>query len=265
MLKDSHIFFISHGGGPRPLFGDPSHSGMVAELKRIASLPGTPRAVIVVSAHWEADVISVTGSSEPSLYFDYYNFPQEAYEVEYPCVGNPSLADEIVEALASDSIRASINSERGLDHGVFVPMKIMYPDANIPVLQLSLNTNLDPLLHLSVGKALQRLNQSNVLILGSGFSFHNIQKLLSPVADETSDANNAFEDWLQASVYEKNALDPVDQIHNWRGAPFAEYCHPREEHLLPLHVCVGLSGRKASYYQRLDIMGVQSSFFGWKI
>ena len=265
MLKESHIFFISHGGGPRPLFGDPSHVDMVTELQSIASLAGTPTAVIVVSAHWEADVISVTGSSEPGLYFDYYNFPPEAYEVKYPCPGNPTLADEIVEVMAADNIPASIDSERGLDHGVFVPLKIMYPDANIPTVQLSLNTSLDPLLHLSVGKALQRLNQENVLILGSGFSFHNIQKLLSPVANETPDANKAFENWLQASVYAKNDLSPVDQIHNWRKAPFAEYCHPREEHLLPLHVCVGLSERKASYYQRIDIMGVQSSFFGWQI
>ena len=265
MLKDSHVFFISHGGGPRPLFGDPSHADMVTELQSVASLVGTPRAVIVVSAHWEAEVISVTGSSEPSLYFDYYNFPSEAYEVEYPCPGYPSLANEIVEVLASDSIPASIDSERGLDHGVFVPMKIMYPDANIPTVQVSLNASLDPLLHLSVGKALQRLNQENLLILGSGFSFHNIQKLLSPVANETPIANNAFEDWLQASVYEKNALDPVNQIDKWRQAPFAEYCHPREEHLLPLHVCVGFNRRKASYYRRIDIMGVQSSFFGWQI
>jgi 4,5-DOPA dioxygenase extradiol len=238
---------------------------MVTELQSVASLVGTPRAVIVVSAHWEAEVISVTGSSKPSLYFDYYNFPSEAYEVEYSCSGYPSLANEIVEALASDSIPASIDSQRGLDHGVFVPMKIMYPDANIPTVQVSLNASLDPLLHLSVGKALQRLNQQNLLILGSGFSFHNIQKLLSPVREETPEANNAFEDWLQESIYVENRLDPVHQIHNWRGAPFAEYCHPREEHLLPLHVCVGLSGRKASYYQRVDIMAVQSSFFGWKI
>ena len=238
---------------------------MVSELQSIASLVGTPRAVIVVSAHWEADVISVTGSSKPSLYFDYYNFPPEAYEVDYPCPGDPTLTNEIVEVMAAETIPASIDSERGLDHGVFVPLKIMYPDANIPVVQLSLNTSLDPLLHLSVGKALQRLNKENILILGSGFSFHNIQKILSPVANETHGANNAFEDWLQASVYENNALDPIDQLHKWRQAPFAEYCHPRAEHLLPLHVCVGLSQRKASYYQRIDIMGVQSSFFGWKI
>jgi 4,5-DOPA dioxygenase extradiol len=238
---------------------------MVTELQSIASLVGTPRAVIVVSAHWEAKAISVTGSSAPSLYFDYYNFPPEAYEVEYPCPGNPTLANEIVEVMAADNIPASIDSERGLDHGVFVPLKIMYPEANIPVVQLSLNTSLDPLVHLSIGKALQHLNQANVLILGSGFSFHNIQKLLSPVSNETPDANKAFEDWLQASVNENNALDPVDQLHKWRNAPFAEYCHPREEHLLPLHVCVGLSERKASYYHRIDIMGIQSSFFGWQI
>ncbi|NCV52576.1 MAG: dioxygenase, partial [Gammaproteobacteria bacterium] len=107
MLKNSHIFFISHGGGPRPLFGDPSHANMVTELQSIVSLVGTPRAVIVVSAHWEADVISVTGSSEPSLYFDYYNFPPEAYEFEYPCSGNPTLANEIVEVMAADNIPAS--------------------------------------------------------------------------------------------------------------------------------------------------------------
>jgi aromatic ring-opening dioxygenase catalytic subunit (LigB family) len=179
-----------------PLLGDPGHSEMVACLEKLAGRLQPPDAVIVVSAHWEEDVATITASSTPSLIYDYYGFPDEAYTITYPCPGEPELAREIYRLLETSGIRVKLDQERGLDHGVFIPLKIMYPDANIPCVQLSLLCSLDPLAHIAIGDALGGLSQKNILLIGSGFSFHNLKAFFATEVVKPSELNHSFEQWL---------------------------------------------------------------------
>ncbi|MEY3038311.1 MAG: hypothetical protein RL143_878 [Pseudomonadota bacterium] len=171
------IAFISHGGGPMPLLGDPQHAELIDMLKQLPSKFPQPRAIVVISAHWENDEIAITSSSSPSLLFDYYGFPAESYQFNYPAPGNPQLASKIAKVLQVDGFNVRLDEERGLDHGVFIPLMLMYPQADIPVLQISLSNSLDPLQHLQLGEALAKLDEEDVLFLGSGFSFHNMRAI----------------------------------------------------------------------------------------
>ncbi|WP_369809269.1 class III extradiol ring-cleavage dioxygenase [Paraglaciecola sp. MB-3u-78] len=144
MKHSPNILFISHGGGPMTLLGDEGHKEMVNCLQDIATKIIKPSAIIVVSAHWEETLPTITSGDKPSLIYDYYGFPQESYEIEYPCVGDPQLAEQIYNLLESAGIDANLNEQRGFDHGLFVPLKIMYPNADIPCVQLSLVNSLDP-------------------------------------------------------------------------------------------------------------------------
>lgn len=173
--------FISHGGGPLPLLGHPGHNEMVTCLRQIAADLPRPAAIVVVSAHWEESVPTITAAANPPLIYDYYGFPSESYEIQYPCPGDPELANDIYRMLSVQGIEARLDASRGFDHGVFVPLKIMYPEADIPCVQLSLVRNLDPLLHIEIGAALQTLVDRNVLVIGSGFSFHSIDEFFLPI------------------------------------------------------------------------------------
>ncbi len=180
MKQDPKALFISHGGGPLPLLGDAGHQEMVECLKNIASSMAKPAALVVVSAHWETQLPTITAGERPSLIYDYYGFPEESYEIEYPCPGEPSLAESIHNLLGASGMEAKLDKARGLDHGVFVPLKIMYPEADIPCIQLSLANSLDPSSHIKMGRALGSLSQKNILVVGSGFSFHNLPAFFCP-------------------------------------------------------------------------------------
>lgn len=260
-----HAIFISHGGGPMPLLGDPTHREMVASLQDIAASMPRPDAIVVVSAHWEERVPTLTAGPSPSLIYDYSGFPPEAYEVEYPCQDKPSLARDIHRLLESRSIESRLDEQRGFDHGVFVPLKIMYPAADIPCVQLSLCSHLDPLFHIELGSALGTLASRNVLVLGSGFSFHNMRAFFSPGNAEATEANEAFEGWLQ-----QVCMDPElpehrrrEMLVNWSDAPGARFCHPREEHLMPLHVCYGVAQTPCSELREVTVLNKKSSTFLW--
>ena len=257
--------FLSHGGGPLPLLGDASHSQMVACLRDLAANIPRPDAILVVSAHWEEPVFAITAGSRPALIHDYYGFPPEAYEIQYPCAGEPSLAREIGRMLGNREIEARLDEARGFDHGVFVPLKIMYPQADIPCVQLSLVDSLDPLVHIEVGNALQNLAEQNVLVIGSGFSFHNMKAFFTTDNAESLRHNASFEQWLQ-SVCADRALPEQqrrEMLINWRDAPGARFCHPREEHLLPLHVCYGVSQAPCADLYEVTIMNKKSSMYLW--
>lgn len=257
--------FISHGGGPLPLLGDPNHQELVACLQKIAAAMPKPKAIVVVSAHWETAVPTITAHPKPSLIYDYYNFPPESYQIQYPCPGSPALAAEIQHCLVAAGLPAQLDAERGLDHGVFVPLKIMYPDADIPCVQLSLLHNLDAQQHLQMGKALATLANPDVLILGSGFSFHNLRAFFSAPNAEQSELNVAFEGWLQ-HVCTSNELSESEReqaLMAWDQAPGARFCHPREEHLLPLHVCYGVAQAACRDWHVITIIGKQSSLCVW--
>lgn len=264
-MNPARILFLSHGGGPLPLLGDSGHRGMVDNLTEIARSIPKPAAILVISAHWEADVATMTTAANPALIYDYYGFPQAAYDLVYPCKGEPMLANRVQQSLSRAGIDNQSDSSRGLDHGVFVPLKIMYPEADIPCVQLSLLHRLDPIEHIRLGKGLASIDYSNLLLIGSGFSFHNMQAFFTRDTDATRAMNEQFEDWL-VETCTSNALDEAERekrLENWQQAPFARYCHPREEHLLPLHVCYGMAGRAASRHFEIRILGKKASMYLW--
>jgi 4,5-DOPA dioxygenase extradiol len=248
-----------------PLMGDPGHLEMISTLTAIASSINKPSAIVVVSAHWEESVVTVTSGEKPGLVYDYFGFPDEAYAVEYPSPGEPQLAQRIVDALTTSGIKANLDDRRGFDHGHFVPLKIMYPLGDIPCVQLSLIKGLDPAQHLDIGKALGKTLDESVLILGSGSSFHNMQGFFDPDNKDADAQNAAFESWLQGTCTSPALSEDErsDRLIQWPNAPGARYCHPREEHLLPLHVCYGTARKAATKSWSVDILGKKMSMFLW--
>lgn len=237
-------WFIPHGGGPC-FFMDwnpPDAWHKMADFLRQlhTSLPRPPQAIIVVSAHWLEPYVCVTGSAQPSLIYDYYGFPPHTYELKYPAHGSPALAAEIATALNAAGIHAKVDDQRGFDHGMFIPMMLMFPRAHIPVVQLSLHQSLDPQVHLAMGHALQHLRTQDVLIIGSGMSFHNMRAYGNPLYRPISDA---FDEWLSQTVTAEPSERMQSLIH-WTQAPHARDCHPMqaEEHLIPLMTVVGAAG-----------------------
>lgn len=265
MSLNPKSLFISHGGGPMPLLREPRHSEMVTCLQELAASLRRPDAVVVVSAHWEEDAVTITAGKTPPLIYDYNGFPAEAYAIKYPCQGEPALARELYQLLSKSGIQAKLDQERGFDHGVFIPLKIMYPEADIPCVQLSLLTSLDPSSHIAIGTALHGLSRKNVLLIGSGFSFHNFKAFFTPETTETRELNHAFEQWLHDSCCspEYSEEERARRLSHWIEAPGARFCHPREEHLLPLHVCYGAALAPCSESRDLNIMNKESSMYVW--
>jgi len=267
MKKKGTVLFIPHGGGPLPILGDSRHKEIVNFLKNIKFRINKPSSIIVISAHWEEDEVNITSGEKPSLIYDYYGFPEESYKITYPVLGNSKLANKIKNLLKAKDINSKLNPERGFDHGVFIPLKIMYPDASITCVQISLLKNLDPKKHIEMGKALSSLMDENILILGSGMSFHNLNILLS--GSESIDSDNAknkeFDDWL-VNVCAGDKLNNVEKekaLIEWIKAPSARFCHPREEHLIPLHVCYGIKNKKADLVFNDNVIGKKVSAFLW--
>lgn len=237
--------FIPHGGGPC-FFMDwnppDTWLGMAAFLKGvIATLPARPRAIVLVSAHWLEPHFSVTGHARPQLVYDYYGFPQHTYELTYPASGDPALAERIAALAGAAGLDARVDPGRGFDHGMFIPLKLVAPDADIPVVQLSLRADLDPPAHLALGRALAGLRDEGVLIVGSGMSFHNMRAYgdtrFTAVSQE-------FDAWLTDAV-ESPAERREALLREWDTAPHARLCHPAggEEHLIPLLVAAGAGGQ----------------------
>lgn len=265
MNNQRRALFLSHGGGPMPLLGDMAHAEMVSCLKQIAQTITRPSAILMVSAHWEADHATVTSGENPGLIYDYYGFPPESYAVQYPCPGSPSLARAVCQQLEKVGISVSADSNRGFDHGLFVPLKIMYPEANIPCVQLSLIKSLDPLTHIKLGRALQELADPSLLLIGSGFSFHNMKAFFTTETAGSRNANTSFEHWLldTCSNQDISEKERTERLVNWESAPAARDCHPREEHLLPLHVCYGFAEAACTKAITLKILNKESSMYWW--
>lgn len=265
MARFPKALFLSHGGGPLPLLGDPGHDEMVSCLQEITTRFPKPDAIALVSAHWEESAPTVTSGKSPPLIYDYYGFPEESYDIQYPCTGSPALAEEVRGRLEGAGINCRADDQRGFDHGLFVPLKIMYPNADIPCIQLSLTSSLDPALHVNTGKALKSLGQQNVLLVGSGFSFHNLRAFFAKDATEAQQLNQSFEDWLLDTCCnaDYSETDREQRLVNWADAPGARYCHPREEHLLPLHVCYGAAQSPCDNRFELMIMGRKTSMYLW--
>ena len=259
------VVFLSHGGGPLPLLGDPNHIELIQHLRQLSQDLEAPKQILVISAHWEASVIQITHHSNPPLLYDYYGFPEQSYHLDYPVPGSPALAEAVQGQLRKQGIAAELEQSRGLDHGVFVPLMLMYPNADIPCIQVSLQQSLDPLAHLQLGQALASLDQEGLLILCSGFSFHNMQAFFQQGAGIPDAKNLAFETWLKETLNNRDFSETErwERLRNWERAPNARYCHPREEHLLPLLVCYGAAQRPCKRVDTVTVLGKQASFFIW--
>lgn len=237
-------FYIPHGGGPCFFMEWPpplTHAWdrLAHFLRELTSTLDTrPRAILVISAHWEAERPTVTTRRDPPLIFDYSGFPPETYQLRYDAPGSPELATRVRELLDAAGIASAEDSARGFDHGVFVPFKLIEPEADIPIVALSLVSTLDPAAHIAIGKALAPLRDEGVLIVGSGMSYHNMRELLS--ANDAA-GSITFESWLSESVSADAALRN-ERLREWRRAPDARVAHPREEHLVPLMVAAGAAG-----------------------
>jgi 4,5-DOPA dioxygenase extradiol len=260
----AQIVYFSHGGGPLPILGDVGHKAMVDFMIQVPSQLRKPDAIVVISAHWEENAATLLGARSPTMFYDYYGFPDEAYEIDYPAPGSPELANRITELLNNNNVPARIDPQRGFDHGLFIPLKLMYPQADIPSLQLSLLRGLNPAAHLALGKALRGLIHENILVVGSGFSFHNMGAFSWRGVGAPDPANDSFQNWLiEVCAGPISQSQREKRLNEWEKAPSARYCHPREEHLLPLHVCVGISGQAATTIFDDYILGKRAVAFLW--
>ena len=233
--------FLPHGGGPWPFVEMGLDRAEVADLTRylqsVARLT-TPKAILSVSAHWEAPVPTVMTAEHPPLYFDYYGFPEASYRLTWPAPGSPAVAQRVRELLTRAGIPSAADASRGFDHGTFVPFKVAWPEAAIPVVQLSLQEGLDPARHLAIGAALAPLRDEGVLIVGSGMTFHNLRAFRDPRSPAIAEA---FDAWLRAAATDAPAARR-QRLTAWAEAPAARLSHPREEHLIPLMVAAGAAG-----------------------
>jgi aromatic ring-opening dioxygenase catalytic subunit (LigB family) len=239
------VFFLSHGGGPWPwvegmrqMFA--KTAGEFAALP--ARLPARPKAVLVITGHWEAEEFSVSSAQRPPMEYDYSGFPEHTYRLKYPAPGSPALARRVQDLLGEAGITSRDDPQRGFDHGTFVPLSLMYPQADVPIVLLSLKQGYDPEEHIRVGQALAPLRDEGVLIVGSGLTYHNMggfgRATSTPVA-------TAFEHYLHDAVGQADAATRNRMLVQWESAPGARLAHPREDHLLPLMVVAGAAGEDA--------------------
>lgn len=227
--------------------------GYLESLARVTATP--PRAVLIISAHWEEAVPTVMSGSEPPLLFDYYGFPPASYTIQWPAPGNPSLSTRVRELLSGAGIASAENATRGFDHGTFIPLKLAWPNADVPVVQLSLKRGLDPAEHIAIGRAIAPLRDEGVFIIGSGMSFHNLRAIGDPRARPISET---FDEWLVDSVA-RGANERNARLVEWAHAPAGRAAHPREEHLLPLMVMAGAAGADVGTIPWTGTM------LGWKL
>lgn len=260
-------YFVSHGGGPWPFMKDqygPTYDLLEQSLADIPrQVGGKPKAVLVVSGHWEERVPTLSSGATPQMIYDYQGFPAHTYQVRYEAPGSPELAERAAALLQAAGIRAALDDGRGFDHGTFTMLYPVYPDADVPVVQLSLQFDLNPLAHLAMGRALAPLRGEGVLIIGSGLSYHNLRQF----GPGGRLASHQFDDWLQFTLLTLPPAERSAAIVNWSGAPYARNAHPREEHLLPLMVALGAAEQEqaACVYHEDEFFGslaVSSFRFG---
>lgn len=262
--------YIPHGGGPcffmDPMPGFPPDlwDGMASFLRNIPIQIGAhPHAILVISAHWECQQPTLLTAEKHTLLYDYYGFPEHTYQLTYPAQGSSAVAQRCQALLEQAGMQTAREQQRGIDHGVFIPFKLIYPDADIPIVQLSLCAGLDPAQHLAIGRALSPLRDEGVLIVGSGLSYHNLHEFFAPNPAANA-ASAQFDAWL-ALAMSAPAAQRTQLLSEWHSAPGAHQCHPRSEHLIPLMVAAGAAQDDAghlSYRQQLLGKTVSAYQFG---
>jgi len=255
------VAYIPHGGGPWPFvelpMADRSEVAALAEYLRTlpTRLPTRPKALLVISAHWERPVATLMTAAQPPILYDYYGFPPESYTITWPAPGEPQLAERVRTLLSAAGFESATDGERGFDHGTFIPLKLSFPEAEVPTVQLSLLHDLDPARHLALGRALAPLRDEGVFIVGSGMSYHDLRGFFGGRGRAVSET---FDAWLsEAATAEPSARDRA--LEQWERAPVARQAHPREEHLLPLMVVAGAAGDDRG------VLGFRGSFGGARI
>lgn len=251
LSKRQPTIFLSHGGGPcfwitlPPPFGPHAFDNLKSYLAGLLStLDERPKAILVISGHWEEGRPTVSTAAAPPMFFDYQGFPKHTYQLSHPAPGAPDLAEKVRTLLAGKGIETDADAERGFDHGVFVPLMIIDAEARIPIVMLSMQQDMDPAFHMEIGNALVPLRDEGILIVGSGMSYHNVRAF----PDGASEASAAFDGWLDQVVSGMSPEDRRRSLIRWAKAPGARACHPREDHLMPLMVVAGAadddSGRR---------------------
>ncbi len=259
-MRTLPTYFISHGGGPWPWLDGMRErmAPLAASLQAIShEISVKPKAVLCVSGHWEEPQFTAMAAARPGMVYDYAGFPEHTYRISYPAPGAPELAQRIQALLQGAGIAAGTDGQRGYDHGTFAPLAVMFPQADVPVLQLSLKQGYDPAEHLAVGRALAPLRDEGVLILGSGLSFHNL-RLRGPEAVAPS---RAFDDWLHDTLEGRAPAARSAQLLKWEEAPAARIAHPQEDHLLPLMVALGAAEGETAH----TVYHEEPSAVGWTV
>jgi aromatic ring-opening dioxygenase catalytic subunit (LigB family) len=235
-------FFLSHGGGPWPFMEDRrvQYARTAAEFGRLPQLlPARPKAVLVITGHWEAEAFTVSTSAHPPMVYDYYGFPEHTYRLQYPAPGEPGVAAAVKALLTRAGIACREDADQGFDHGTFVPLGLMYPNADMPIVLLSLKSSYDAAEHVRVGEALASLRDAGILIIGSGLTYHNMPGFRQP---ESKPVSYEFETYLNEAIGQSDAARRNAMLVDWQNAPSARLAHPREDHLLPLMVAAGAAG-----------------------
>ena len=236
------VYFLSHGGGPWPYVESMRQQFAKTEREFIAlpkRLPAKPKAVLVITGHWEEQEFTVSTAEHPPMAYDYYGFPEHTYHINYPAPGSPALAARVKSLLSDAGIPVNEDASRGFDHGTFVPLVLMYPEADVPVVMLSMKSSYDPQEHIRVGQALLPLRDEGVLIIGSGLTYHNMRGF---GRDESTPIAEAFEHYLNQAIEQDDAMVRNDLLAKWETAAGARLAHPQEDHLIPLMVIAGAAG-----------------------
>ncbi|MBN8921988.1 MAG: dioxygenase [Rhodanobacter sp. 68-29] len=249
--------YISHGSPMTAL--QPGATG--ARLAELAQALPRPKAIVIASAHWLARSPLVGGAAQPETIHDFYGFPRELYQLRYPAPGAPALAARVAGLLDHAGLAPQLDPQRGLDHGAWVPLHLLYPAADIPVVPLSIQPELGPAHQYAVGRALAPLREEGVLVIGSGSITHNLHDLRSGYsAEREAPYVRPFIGWVE----QKLAAGDIDALLDYRRqAPFAQHAHPTDEHFLPLYVALGAAGDGAQA-QRIDA-GIDLGFLAMDI
>ena len=252
--------FLNHGGGPLPLLNDPAHKSLITYLKGLNKSFPKPTAIVVASAHWEESIPTWLGSDEPSLLYDYNGFPKEAYDIHYPAKNSPEILTEPRSLLAKAGIQTKLDMKRDYDYGVFVPLMFMYPNADIPIVQISLLLSPDPVAVYNIGKAVKPLREHGVLIIGSALSFHNLSAFFSNIPYKKFNSE-LFDTALREEMLSN---DRKRELFNWESFPQDRFSHPQEDHFMPLLFVAGagehiINGREIFWVVHISTVPLNSS------
>jgi aromatic ring-opening dioxygenase catalytic subunit (LigB family) len=233
-----------------------SHGKLEESLRGLPrDLPGTPEAILVVSAHWEDSGFAVMTGAAPPMIYDYGGFPEELYRIRYPAAGSPRLAERAHSLIQEANLPTRPDGGRGFDHGTYSILAVTHPQADVPVFQVSIRADYDPEAHLELGRALAPLRDEGVLILGSGSSYHNLRRFFDLRGRNTDSAQ--FDGWLRETLVDSAPAQRSERLLEWARAPAAREAHPREDHLMPLHVVVGAAQKDPGrvVYSQQDFRG----------